>query len=107
MLIVTADKEKAAESVTTGGVAYVLIAINLVMVFVNAHFNILFLRTQKIFMKTYSETINYLAKQKYHLYMGGANDCRVDGTDLVAFIFYRKEDQVLKDIEEQYEEHRN
>jgi hypothetical protein len=37
-------------------------------------------------MKTYTETIKYLAKQAFSKYMGGANDLRVE-TSVIEFIY--------------------
>ena len=38
-------------------------------------------------MKTYTETIKYLAKQAFSKYMGGSNEYRSEETSTIEFIY--------------------
>jgi hypothetical protein len=54
-------------------------------------------------MKTYEQTIDLCAKAMYHKYMRGSDDYHtVDGVKIIAYIFDRTSELVLKDIQTQF-----
>ena len=49
-------------------------------------------------MKTYEQVINSLVQNKWHTYMSGASDTRVEGIGLVAYIYGKTKTTVNNDV---------
>lgn len=40
--------------------------------------------------KAYEDAVHYLGSAKFNAYMGGANDTRVSGADIIAYVYGKK-----------------
>jgi hypothetical protein len=55
-------------------------------------------------VKTYAQTINYMAQRKLSSYLGGGNGYGdYHGVGAIAFIYGKTENSVIKDINEDFE----
>ena len=55
-------------------------------------------------VKTYAQTINYMAQRKLSNYLGGGNGYGdYHGVGIIAFIYGKTENSVIKDINEEFE----
>jgi hypothetical protein len=58
-------------------------------------------------MRSYSEAIARMGNQLFSRYMSGSNDLLIPGTGIISYIYGVPEEQVVRQIEQQYQNIKN